>query len=209
VLVGEYLHFNVSWRSDILLDQHDIVSEGASSLRFGGLELREKITWADGDAHTFPSAAFDAFQKYRKPNLLRLGLEKYRILVHTMVARNAWDSGCSHNNLRLTAKCQPDCHQPINENIYKPFVPHRLDSLPWRTDEDQPRLCALSCESRILAQLDEFLRQSAVTIASFANTHEAISWMYPYATFFPSNVDNSIPIKIGGRVAKIDSILRT
>lgn len=53
-----------------------------------------------------------------------------------------------------------------------------------------------------------FLENVRLATASPPRTYEAITWMYPSATFSLSDIDDSIPVKIGGRIAKIDSILR-
>ena len=100
VLVREYLGLNMAGCGDVLLNEHDVVTERVEGFGFGGGELVKEDGRGGGNAHSFTTTTLDGFEEDGESNLFGLGQEERGVLVDAVVAGNAGDGGQSHDVFR-------------------------------------------------------------------------------------------------------------
>jgi len=134
VLVCKHLNLNVSRRSDVLLHEHNIVTERAPCLALRTLQLLSELVRRLSNPHALTSSALDSLEQDRIANLLCLLSQDQRILFLAMITRNTR-------------------HTRRNHDLLAPaLVSHVFDRFVRRANELDTRVLARFRKVRILAE---------------------------------------------------------
>ena len=104
VCISKYLHLNMAWSLDVLLNQHVIVAEALHGLPLGSIQLVDELFFAVDDAHAFATTSKNSLEHDWESNLVRFCQQVLGVLIVAVVALQNWHACGYHDLLRFALR---------------------------------------------------------------------------------------------------------